>query len=72
MGTVQSKFKSAGKRSTIRKPRMYKGCEIRGTGVGYHHLYFNGQCIKAGLPNLHACRQYIDNEVSPNLTAMGL
>ena len=43
-----------------RKPRMYKGFEITNTGIGYHHIYFNGKCVDRGLATFAKAREMID------------
>lgn len=50
----------AGTRSIHRKPKMYRGFEIRGSSAGFHHVYYLGQAIVNGLRNITSAKEEID------------
>jgi hypothetical protein len=50
----------AGTRAIHRKPKMYRGYEIRGSGAGFHHVYYMGQEIATGFRNITAAKEEID------------
>ena len=62
----------AGKLLSSRKPRMYKGFEIRGSSAGFHHVYFGKVAIANGLRSLEDARNAIDKLVRkvPNIGDM--